>query len=142
MSFEEKNTLVYALVSVGAFAAYLVTILGRAQGIPVAEVPCVGAMLWSIGAAIVASIVDRIVIAVVWPRDADRTDQRDKEIYRFGEYVGRWFVVIGAVAALVLAMAEVDHFWIANELYLAFVLSALLSSAAKLVAYRRGFQLW
>jgi hypothetical protein len=142
MSFEEKNTWVYALVSVGAFAAYLVTILGRAQGIPVSQVPYVGPMLWSIGAAIVASIVGRIVIAVVWPRDADRTDQRDKEIYRFGEYVGRWFVVIGAVAALVLAMAEVDHFWIANELYLAFVLSALLSSAAKLVAYRRGFQLW
>jgi hypothetical protein len=105
-------------------------------------VPYVGAMLWSIGAAIVASIVGRIVIAVVWPRDADRTDQRDKEIHRFGEYVGQWFVAIGAVTALVLAMAEVDHFWIANELYLAFVLSALLSSAAKLVAYRRGFQLW
>ena len=142
MSFEEKNIWVYALVSVGAFAAYLVTILGRAQGLPVSEVPYVGAMLWSIGAAIVASIVGRIVIAVVWPRDADRTDQRDKEIYRFGEYVGQWLVVIGAVAALLLAIAEVDHFWIANELYLAFVLSALLSSAAKLVAYRRGFQLW
>ena len=142
MSFEEKNTWVYALVSVVAFAAYLVTILGRAQGIPVSEVPYVGAMLWSIGAAIVASIVGRIVIAVVWPRDADRTDQRDKEIYRFGEYVGQWLVVIGAAVALLLAMAEVDHFWIANELYLAFVLAALLSSAAKLVAYRRGFQLW
>ena len=142
MSFEEKNTWVYALVSVVAFAAYLVTILGRAQGIPVSEVPYVGAMLWSIGAAIVASIVGRIVIAVVWPRDADRTDQRDKEIYRFGEYVGQWLVVIGASVALLLAMAEVDHFWIANELYLAFVLAALLSSAAKLVAYRRGFQLW
>ena len=142
MSFEEKNTWVYALVSVAAFAAYLVTILGRAQGIPVSEVPYVGAMLWSIGAAIVASIVGRVVIAVAWPRDADRTDQRDKEIYRFGEYVGQWLVVIGAAVALGLAMAEVDHFWIANELYLAFVLAALLSSAAKLVAYRRGFQLW
>jgi hypothetical protein len=142
MSFEEKNTWVYALVSVAAFAAYLVTILGRAQGIPVSEVPYVGAMLWSIGAAIAASIVGRVVIAAAWPRDADRTDQRDKEIYRFGEYVGQWLVVIGAAVALLLAMAEVDHFWIANELYLAFVLAALLSSAAKLVAYRRGFQLW
>jgi hypothetical protein len=142
MSFEEKNTWVYALVSVAAFAAYLVTILGRAQGIPVSDVPYIGAMLWSIGAAIAASIVGRVVIAVAWPRDADRTDQGDKEIYRFGEYVGQWLVVIGAAVALLLAMAEVDHFWIANELYLAFVLAALLSSAAKLVAYRRGFQLW
>ena len=142
MSFEEKNVWIFAVVTVGAFGIYVVTILGRAQGTPLTEVPYVGAMLWSIGAAIAASIVGRVVIAAAWPRDADRTDQRDKEIYRFGEYVGQWLVVIGAAVALLLAMAEVDHFWIANELYLAFVLAALLSSAAKLVAYRRGFQLW
>jgi NADPH:quinone reductase-like Zn-dependent oxidoreductase len=37
-------------------------------------------------------------------------------------------------------MAEFDHFWIANAVYLAFVLSALLGSTAKVIAYRRGFQ--
>jgi hypothetical protein len=142
MSFEEKNTWVFAVVTVVAFAAYLATILGRARDVPLAEVPYVGAMLWTIGAAIGAAIVGRIVVAVAWPKDADRSDQRDKEIYRFGEYIGQSLVVAGAGVALVLAMAEVDHFWIANELYLAFVLSALLGSAAKLVAYRRGFQPW
>ena len=142
MSFEEKNTWVYALVSVGAFAAYLVTILGRAEGAAITEVPYVGTMLWTIGAAIVASIVGRIVVAVAWPKDADKKDQRDKEIYRFGEYIGQSFVVVGAVAALVLAIAEVDHFWIANAVYLAFVLSALLSSTAKIFAYRRGVPSW
>lgn len=142
MSFEEKNTWVYALVSVAAFAAYLVTILGRAQGIPVSEVPYVGAMLWTIGGAIAAAILGRIVVAIAWPRDADKSDQRDKEINRFGDYVGQSFVGVGAVAALVLAMAEADYFWIANAVYLAFVLSALLGSAAKIVAYRRGFQPW
>jgi len=142
MSFEEKNVWIYAVVTVGAFGAYLVTILGRAQGTPLTEVPYVGAMLWTIGAAIAASIVGRIVVAVAWPKDADKKDQRDKEINRFGEYVGQSFVVIGAVAALGLSMAEVDHFWIANAVYLAFVLSALLGSTAKLVAYRRGFPSW
>jgi len=142
MSFEEKNVWIYAMVTVGAFGAYLVTILGRAQGTPLTEVPYVGAMLWTIGAAIAASIVGRIVVAVAWPKDADKKDQRDKEINRFGEYVGQSFVVIGAVAALGLSMAEVDHFWIANAVYLAFVLSALLGSTAKLVAYRRGFPSW
>jgi len=142
MSFEEKNTWIYAVVTVGAFGAYLVTILGRAQGIPLTEVPYVGAMLWTIGAAIVASIVGRIVVAIAWPKEADKKDQRDKEIHRFGEYVGQSFVVIGAVAALLLSMAEVDHFWIANAVYLAFVLSALLGSTAKIVAYRRGFPSW
>jgi hypothetical protein len=142
MSFEEKNTWVYALVTVVAFAVYLVIILRRAQGIPLAEVPYVGAMLWTIGGAIAASIVGRIVVAAAWPKDADKKDERDKEIYRFGEYVGQSFVVIGALAALILAMAEADHFWIANAIYLAFFLSALLGSIARIFAYRRGFQLW
>lgn len=142
MSFEEKNTWVYAAVSLLAYGAYLAIILGRAQDVPLAEVPYAGTMLWTIGAAIAASIVGRIVIAVAWPRDADKKDERDREVYRFGEYVGQWSVVVGAAAALVLAMAEVDYFWIANAIYLSFVLSALLSSAAKLVAYRRGLRSW
>lgn len=40
--------------------------------------------------------------------------------------VGQSFVVIGGVAALLMAMAEWEHFWIANVIYLAFVLSAIL----------------
>ena len=41
-----------------------------------------------------------------------------------------------------MSMAELNHFWIANAIYLAFGLSSLLGSAAKIVAYRRGFQPW
>jgi hypothetical protein len=44
----------------------------------------------------------------------------------------------GAAAALVMAMAKVDYFWIANVIYLGFVLWAVAGSALKLVAYRRG----
>jgi hypothetical protein len=142
MSFDEKNTWIYALVSVGSFGAYVAIILGRAQGGPLTEVPYVGTMLLTIGIAVAASIVGTIVVAIAWPKDADKRDQRDKEIHRFGDYVGQLFVVIGAGAALVLAMAEVDHFWIANAVYLAFVLSALLGSTAKIVAYRRGLPSW
>ena len=35
-------------------------------------------------------------------------------------------------------MAKVEQFWIANALYLAFVLAALASAVVKIVAYRRG----
>jgi hypothetical protein len=45
---------------------------------------------------------------------------------------------IAAIVPLALAMAEVAHFWIANALYLAFVLAALASSIVKIVSYRRG----
>ena len=73
-----------------------------------------------------------IVVAIgLARRTRDQKDQRDREINRFGEYVGQSFVVIGGVAALVLAMAEADHFWIANALYLAFVLSAVLGSVGE-----------
>lgn len=142
MSFEEKNTWVFGVVSLVAYGVYVAIILGRAEGGPLAEVSYVETMLWTIGAAIVAGIVGRIVVMIASPKDADKKDERDKQIYRFGEFVGQSFVVIGGVAALVMSMAEVDHFWIANSLYLTFVLSALLGSVAKIVAYRRGFQSW
>jgi hypothetical protein len=38
-----------------------------------------------------------------------------------------------------LAMAEVDFFWIANSIYLASIVSGVVSSVVKIVAYRRGF---
>jgi hypothetical protein len=42
-----------------------------------------------------------------------------------------------------MALAEWDHFWIANVIYLTFVLSAVVGSVAKIFAYRQGgFQSW
>ena len=142
MSFEEKGAWIMAVVSPTAYLAYLAVILGRADGTPLAEVSYVSTMLWSIGAAIVASILLVILVAIASPKDADKKDQRDREINRFGEYIGQSFVVIGGVAALIMSMAELDHFWIANVIYLTFVLSAILGSVTKIVAYRRGFQQW
>jgi len=39
-------------------------------------------------------------------------------------------------------VAEVEHFWIANAIYLAYVVAALISSIAKIVVYRKGFWPW
>ena len=43
---------------------------------------------------------------------------------------------------MVLALVEADWFWIANVIYLCFVLSAILGSVTKLAAYRRDFSTW
>ena len=142
MAFEEKRAWMMALVAIAAYATYVVVILGRAEGIPLAEVPYASTLLWTIAGAIVASFVLHIAISVVSPEGANEKDQRDKEINRLGEHIGQSFVVIGGVAALGMAMAEGDHFWIANVIYLCFVLSAVVGSIAKIVAYRRGFQSW
>ncbi len=139
---EEKRAWIMLVVTVFGYSAYLIVVLRRAGSGPLVDVPYVAALLWTIGAAIVASIVLNIAAAVASPRDAGRKDQRDREIGRFGEHIGQSFVVIGGVAALVMAMAELDHFWIANTVYLAFVLSSLLGSIAKIAAYRWGFQAW
>ena len=72
------------------------------------------------------------------PSDSRRADVRDRDISRFGDHVSRWFVIGGAAAALLMAMARWEYFWIANVIYLGFVLWAVVGSAVKLVAYRRG----
>ncbi|GAA3447723.1 hypothetical protein [Planomonospora venezuelensis] len=138
MSYEEKGVWVYLVVSLGTYGVYLAVILGRADGVPLAEVAYVPPMLWSIGIAMAAAIVGRITVEIVKPSESHRSDPRDKDINRFGEYVGGGAFAIAMLAPFGLAVAEADHFWIANAMYAAFVLSALVGSCVKLVAYRRG----
>jgi hypothetical protein len=138
MSYEEKRTWVYLVACAGAYAVYLAIVFERALHTPVAEVPYVSALLWATGASMVASMVGGTLVETVRPSDSRRSDVRDREIYRFGEYVSRWFVIGGAAAAFGMALAKWDYFWIANVIYLGFVLWAIVGSAVKLVAYRRG----
>ena len=138
MSYEEKGTWVYLVTSAGAYAVYLAIILGRVATTPIADVSYAAVLLWTASASIVASIIGRTLVETASPSDSRRADVRDKEIYRSGEYASRWFLVAGAAAALVMAMAKVDYFWIANVIYLGFVLWAVAGSVLKLVAYRRG----
>lgn len=138
VSYEEKGTWVYLVTSAGAYVVYLAIMAGRVAGTPVGRVPYVAVLLWTIGTSIVASIVGRVLVESARPSDSRRADVRDKEIYRSGEYASRWFLVAGAAAALLMAMARWDYFWIANVIYLGFVLWAVAGSVLKLVAYRRG----
>jgi hypothetical protein len=73
------------------------------------------------------------------PKGADRKDERDSGIYWHGTRVGYFVLAVGAAGAFLLTLAGVEHFWIANALYLTFVLDALISSIVRIVAYRRGF---
>lgn len=142
MAFEEKRAWIMLVVAIVAYTIYLGIVLGRRGDASLVEVSYAATLLWTIGGAILASIALHVVIALAAPEDADHKDERDREINRLGEYIGQSFVVIGGVAALLMAMAELDHFWIANAVYLAFVASAILGSITKIVAYRRGFQSW
>ena len=138
MSYEEKGTWVYLVASAGAYGVYLVIVLGRLAGTPAAEVPYAWVLLWTTLASVVASTVGRTLVETASSSDSRRSDVRDKEIYRFGEYASRWCLVVAAAAAFFMALAKWDYFWIANVIYLGFVLWAVVGSVIKLVAYRRG----
>jgi MFS family permease len=139
MTSEEKRAWIYAVVGVVVPVVYLAVVLSRLQGSDVASIAYVGPMLTAIGAGIVAGIVLAIVAAIASPRDAGRTDERDREINRRGEHVGFYVMSIAAIVPLALTMAKAEHFWIAHTLYVAFVLAALASAGVKIVAYRRGW---
>ncbi len=145
MSFEEKHRWVYLGVTAVTYLAYLAIVLWRAQGTPIAEVPYAWPMIGAIGVTIVATIVGSILAAIAAFRAGERRfepDERDASIHRYGEVIGYAAYSVGILGALLLTMAEVEHFWIGNAIYLAFVLAALISTVMKLVAYRRGFQQW
>ena len=133
----KSGSWIQLILAIATYATYLVLLLGRVGETPFPETRRRPASLDDRG-SIVASIVLHIFFA---PR-LFKKDQRDREIGRFGDAMGQAFVVIGALSAMVLALFDLDGFWIENVIYLCFVLSAILSSIAKIVAYRSGMPRW
>ena len=138
MAFEEKHWWTYALIAVVVSAIYFANVLPKAANMPVTDIRYQLPLLIAGGAAVVLSILANIVIAITSAK-GPKKDERDRDIHRLGEYVAGLVLAVGMVLPFGLTLTQADHFWIANAMYLAFVLSALAGSAVKLVAYRRGF---
>ena len=79
MAFEEKRAWIMVVVSAAAYATYAAIIVGRVDSTPVANVPYVATMLWSIGLAIAVSIVANIAVGIASGKGAERKDPRDRE---------------------------------------------------------------
>ena len=147
MSSEERGQWVYVVAIVVAYGAYLVITLGQLGQATPADIDYAPTILWTIGIGIGLAIVGRIVVEIVGGISAEMAghaeshdaDVRDRDIGRFGEYVGGTALGVGMVVPFLLTLAEFDYFWIANAMYLAFVVAAVVGTVVKLVAYRRGF---
>lgn len=142
MAFLEKSNWVVLVVGVPTLLVYLVVIIPQVLADPITDVAWVEPMIATIVIFVVANIAGNVVAAASNPRDADKNDERDREIDHFGERIGTWLIVAGAIAGLVLAMARVDHFWIANAIFLGGLIGALVSSVTKIAAYHGPFQRW
>lgn len=159
MSFEERRTWIEAVVTLVVPGWYFLSVLPQASSTPVADIE----YQWPLGVSVivlVATIIGGIIATniaalvaneVARARDEadatptetvaaslDRSDERDAAIGRIGAQVGGVVLGLAVLVPLGLAMSEADHFWIANSLFAALVLSSLATSAVKLVAYRRG----
>lgn len=139
MSYEEKSTWAYLFTAIVVPIIYGVTVFSQITTTPVEDIDYAGPLLTAIGAAIALGILSGILIGIGAPREAGKADERDRVISRRGELVGYIVLSISIVGALLLVLAEVQYFWIANAIYFAFLVAAIVSSVVKLVAYRRGF---
>ena len=142
MAFLEKSNWVVLLVAVATLFIYGGTTAGQALNRPVAEISWVQPMIYSIVGFIVANVVGNVIVAASNPREADKHDQRDREINWFGERVGNYVIIAGACLALLLAMVAADRFWIGNAIYFAGILGAMGASVTKIAAYHGPFQKW
>lgn len=138
MSFQEKSTWTMGAIMVMVYGWYFAVVFGRVGEQDVAEIVYRPLMLTTVLALVVLAAASHILIAIAAPGEADRADVRDREINRYGEYVGGYVLGVAALVALGMAMFEVDHFWIANVILLGLVLSELVSLGTKVVLYRRG----
>ena len=141
MTLQERRAWIRLAVAVAGYGAYVAVVLGNAGGRPLAQAGYAAALLWSVGGSIAAAVVLEVITGAR-RRGARVTDVRDREIGRLGDYVGQSLVVVGAVAAMLMAMAGWERFWIANVIYLCFAASAVLGNVTKVLVYRGSFPQW
>lgn len=138
MSFQEKSAWAMFAIMLTVYGWYFVVLFDRLGDQELREIAYRGMLLTTVLALGFLAIVSHIVLAVVNPKDAETADVRDREINRFGEYVGGYVLGAAAFFALVMAVLETDHFWIANVILAGMVMSELVSLGTRLVLYRQG----
>ena len=136
MSFEEKNIWVYLGLAVVIPVVYFATILSQVMTTPVGDIDYIIPMIGAIALAIVIAIVGSIAVSIA--SGSYLKDERDKQISRRGDAVGLSVLGTLAIVPLAFAMLEIAPFWIANSIYFAEVVAAIVASAVKLAAYRQG----
>ena len=139
MSFQEKSSWVMLVTVALVSGAYFAIVASEVDGADVADVNYQPLMLVTVVVLVIVAIIAHAVIAAANPSEADASDERDKEINRYGEYIGGYALAVGTLVGLGLAMAEAEPFWIANVFLLGLVVSELVAGTTKVVLYRRGF---
>lgn len=135
MTYGERHAWGYLTTAIAVPIVYGAFMLARLGSTPSEQIDFQVPLMIAIG----ISIALNVFLAPAPRPGRDRRDERDVAIDRRGAAAAYRTLVFGAVLALAVTSLEAAPFWIANALYLAFVLSAMAESIVKIVAYRRGW---
>ncbi|MGE0817906.1 MAG: hypothetical protein AB7O74_04510 [Candidatus Nanopelagicales bacterium] len=139
MSFREKSILITIGALVVASIAYVALLIPTAAGTAVDAIPYQPLMIGMVVVLAILTAAGHIVAAIAQPKDAQRApDEREKLIEWRGQTAGGYVLAVGVFVAIVLAMAEVPWFWIANILLGMWVLAEVFAGVWKLALLRRG----
>lgn len=138
MGYKERGTYIDLIVAVGVALKYVWDIYRLQLEAPLSEVAFRNPMFSAILISVIATIVLHIVYAILSGSNDTQEDQRDRQIGRFGDWVGLFPLSSGAMLGLLLAMFDQPHFWIANAVFAGFFVSSITSSITRLILYRRG----
>jgi len=149
MGMDERASWMALVAGAGTLIAYVVIVAPRVASNPIEDVEWVVPMLWCIGIMIATVIVGSILMGIggavgltMRGRDVDSelgSDRRDKDIERYARLRTYWATSLLGAGVLVLAMLDVDTFWIGSFVFVAAALTTLMQSIIKIRAYRRGF---
>lgn len=150
MTPKERTVWASLAAIIVSSCAYLALIVPHLLSRPVTEISWVGPMTWTIGLAIVGSIVLTIGVTIVaearrpggcspTSRGEVTSDLRDQEIGQRGGRASMGVISVGFGGALVLAMLDAHPFWIGNLLFLFGTAGTVVEATTKIRLYRRGF---
>ena len=93
MTFTEKSNWVVLILTVVTFVAYAAMVVPPALANPIAKVGYEQPIVVMIIFFVVANVVGNVIAAASNPTEADKTDQRDREINHFGTRVGNFLMI-------------------------------------------------
>ena len=140
MTFPEKSALTMTAILLAVFGWYFWLVLGPIAGVgsPAREFAYTAVMGVALAMVTVLATVSHIILAIVFHRQVNVRDERDRLISLRSTRVACYLLAIGVFTGLGLAVARADRFSIAQALVAALVLASVAESVVKVALYRRS----
>lgn len=141
MSFQEKSNLAMLAILAGVFGWYFGAVVPPFFALETAPpAAAVGGLVLGLTIfLVVLSVAAHIVLAALAPKQADRSDERDRLIETRADARSGYVLAAGAFGTLALLVLGFAPFWAANALLGALAASEIAKAVLRAIDYRRGF---